>query len=129
MATSLTRFERTLLEAAIADGPEREVLKQQVAAATVVERDNTGHGLFVHLRIPDHVPRLSVAPPARQLSGGGAIQLTHPTLKLGAGTIVWVEDGKIDCIECFTYDETWPQDDALIHVRTAAVEGDSDAAG
>jgi hypothetical protein len=124
VTTSLREFERRLLEAAIEGDPESEVLTAQVSAAEVVERDYTGVGLYVHVTVPAHLPELQQERRDRQLAGATRLYLTHPLLEHGAGTIVWVEDGRVDCIECFAYDGTWPSDDAAFQILPEPPEGD-----
>jgi hypothetical protein len=116
VTTSLRDFERRLLEAAIEGDPEVAVLMAQIAAAQVTERACTGHGLYVHLIVPADQPRLRTERRDRQIEGAAHLYLAHPSLEHGAGTVVWVLDGRVDCIECFVYDGTWPADDTAFRI-------------
>lgn len=115
VATSLHDFERRLLEAAIQSDPEREILHAQVVAATVTAREPTGVGVFVRLDTAA-APRLAQERPDRQIAGAVRLLISHPRLTYGGGAIVWLEQGRIDCIECFAYGESWPDEDAGFEV-------------
>lgn len=116
MPTSLRDFETRLLQAAIAEDPERDVLAAQVAAARVDGRESTGHGLYVHLLVDERAMPLRTEPRDRQLEGARRLHLSHPALRDGAGAIVWVAKGRISMIECFVYDGSWPDDDAAFRI-------------
>lgn len=111
METALRDFERRLLDAAIEGDAEQEILRAQVAAALVSSREHTGVGLYVNLDV-QRAPKLRSPRVDRQLEGAKRILLSHPALDYGAGAIVWVDDGRIQSIECFAYHGSWPDDEA-----------------
>jgi hypothetical protein len=101
----ITKFERTILNALLTgELPELSVLRDQAQAATVEERKFTGVGFFTTLSIPPEVARLN-APGRRVISDVGA-ELAD--LKNGAGFLLFIQDGQLDFLEGFTYDEPWP---------------------
>ena len=120
MPTSLRDFERRLLEAAIEGDPEQDVLAVQVGGAMVASREHTGHGLYVNLVVDERAPKLTTERRDRQLQGADRLVLSHPALEHGAGTIVWVSECRIEMIECFVYDGTWPDDDTAFGISAAS---------
>jgi hypothetical protein len=102
---SFTRLEWAVLEKLTADGPPLlESLRQQLAAASVSGRKLTGVGCFTEIAVPADVPKASIAPHAR-LTGVGA---QMPSLRHGAGFVLFLKNGVCERLEGFTYDEPWP---------------------
>jgi hypothetical protein len=101
----LTTFERDVLEKALCgDHSELAALREQLVVAGVSERTMTGVGFFTTLIIPAGHP---LTP--RRLS----LDITDVTAEVdgvqnGAGFVLFVKDGLLDCLEGFTYDEPWP---------------------
>jgi len=59
---------------------------------------------FTHYKIMDKCLKL-LKNPNREL---GHTQAKLEGLKLGAGFVLFIRDGLIDTLECYTYDEPWP---------------------
>lgn len=102
----LTALERAVLEAFVTRVPAEEgILREQVAACRVTSRELTGVGFFTSLAVPEGSrPLTSIA--GRALSG---VSAEIQGLQHGAGFVLWFEDGRLDQIEGFTYDEPWPE--------------------
>lgn len=116
MTASLRDFERRLLDEAIQNDPDHEILLAQVLAATVTSRESTGVGLYVALDAVGS-PRLACDRSEGQLAGAQRLVISHPRLRHGGGAIVWLEAGRIHLIECFAYSEPWPDDEAGFDIR------------
>lgn len=106
----LNEMESRALEMLLAgDNQELAILRAQLAAATVASREFTGVGFFTHLSVPSELPRakrrgrLVLSDLYAEVSG-----LEHE-----AGFVLFVEDGAIDCLECFIVDDGWPADATL----------------
>ncbi len=123
-----TRFETAVLNALLAEEQplvplEREfegtaignvhetirgalaVLRKQLEVVRIVDREFTGVGSFTSLEIPTS----AIALPAARLVFGN-VHIRTPTLHNGAGSIVFVTDGRLSTLETFTYgpdDEMW----------------------
>ena len=96
-----TKLETALIEGALALlGDRAGSVRAQLAACTVVDCDNNGHGFYTTIAIDR-----SVVPPAPWGSGpieGGSGYL------IGVGesnylfqSLLWFEDGYLDCLEAY----------------------------
>src|SRR5262245_18245908 len=100
----LTTFERSVLEKLLeGEHPVLDALRAQLPAAVVERREWTGVGFFTSLHVPDNAPR---PPSAGNLHVGG-VHGEIPGLAHGAGFVVFVNDGRMTCLEGFSYDEPW----------------------
>ena len=103
----ITGFERTILNALLAGAiPELVLLRAQAEVAAVESREMTGVGFFTHLSVSPEVPRLE---------SKGRIVLSDISaeivgVKHGAGFLLFIQDGQLDNLEGFTYDDPWPDD-------------------
>ena len=84
--------------------PALEVLREQLATATVSRREYTGVGFFTSFVIPESVARLPSV--GRMVIGDVYADVTE--LQHGAGFLVFVESGALDVLECFISEDTWP---------------------
>ncbi len=79
---------------------QRQILKTQLTTATVVERDNTGHGFYTMFEMDRNaVPRLEsvsmIDAPSMSMEGMGDGNIV--------GFILWAEDGYPTTLEGFQY--------------------------
>jgi hypothetical protein len=79
--------------------PVLAVLRAQLEVATVSNRQITGVGFFTHFVVPPTVPRLTV--PGRVHFGD--VQAEVPGLAGGAGFVLFLKEGSLECLECYTY--------------------------
>lgn len=112
----LNAFEHHAIEAIAGHDPERDSLLAQLVLAELISRDYTGVGLYVHISVPATAPRLDLARWKIEHMPAGYAE--HPLLDAGAGLIVWLENGLISCLECYTYEGDWPSDESLFRVTT-----------
>jgi hypothetical protein len=105
MSEQLTNLERAVLEMMLTgENAELKILREQFSKATVSKRELTGQGFFTSLEIPAAVPRLQKK---------GRVTITDVSaelqeLKHGAGFVLFVDDGAMNCLEGFCYDQVWP---------------------
>ena len=93
------------------------MLVAQLAVAECVSREYTGVGVYVRLRVDPSAPKLnSVGWTVEHMPMGNA---EHPALAAGVGLILWIQDGYISCLECYTYDGNWPDDESLLQFATS----------
>ena len=80
------------------------MLEKQYKSAKVVSREFSGFGFFTNFEIIDKSLKLT---DSQNLELGNT-QLKLEGLKFGAGFVLFVRDGLIKTLECYTYDEPWP---------------------
>jgi hypothetical protein len=101
---SLDEFERRVMDALLAgDDPILESLRQQYAAATVRDRENTANGFVTRFEIPQSVP-----PIERKLLHLDDLQLQLAGAATPADTSVHVHNGRLRSLECHVYDGEFP---------------------
>ena len=99
----LTPLEQALVDATAARAlgqPAQDGSSLRTDGLRVTTRDNTGFGRFTHLEDP-HPPTL----PAGYHSAGLIIAMDG--VPHGMGWVIWVENGRLDHIEIFTYGSAW----------------------
>ena len=83
--------------------PVLATLRDQFAVAIVKEPDFTGVGFFIHFVVPTTAVRLE-----RDRLVLGDVHADLQGLQHGAGFLLFIEEGAISILECFTYEEPWP---------------------
>ncbi len=112
----LSKFEQEAIAAISLADPQREVVLAQLAMTTCASRDYTGVGLYTKLQVDRTAPKLDEARwKIEDMPKGHA---EHPELSAGAGLILWVDHGYISCLESYTYEGSWPQDESLFRLTT-----------
>ncbi len=107
----MTPLESAILHAFLSgDMPALAALRNQAAAASVRLREFTGVGFFTHFEVPADVPRLPFRGRFVLSDVGADVEGTE----YGAGFVLFVEDGVLDCLEGFTYTGEWPADAQLV---------------
>lgn len=115
----LSAFEYQAVDTLVRSDPEREVLLAQLAVAKVSSRDYTGVGVYVDISIPSTAPKVDLARwKIEDMLIGHA---DHPTLTAGAGLILWLQNGLITCLEAYTYEGDWPDDETLFRVVSSKI--------
>lgn len=98
-------LERQVMEFALrGEHPALEVMREQLAAATVSSREYTGVGFFTHFAIPESAHRL---PSAGRIVIGD-VYAEMPDLQCPVGFLVFLESGILDMLECFILEDAWP---------------------
>ena len=108
----MNETEAAILRALLAgDREELAILRDQAANAEVRAREHTGVGFYTYFSVPPGVPRLENTSRLLLSDVGADVE----DVRNGAGFILWVADGLIDCLEGFTYgDDAWPQHPRLV---------------
>jgi hypothetical protein len=100
-----TDFEQTVLQMMLSgEISELKILREQLSKAIVSKREFTGHGFFTDFSIPADAPRLQ----RKARITIADVSVEFPTLKHGAGFVLFIDEGEMSCLEGFCYDETWP---------------------
>ncbi len=108
---SMTPLGSAIVHAFLAgEMPELAVLGNHAAAASVRVREFTGVGLFTHFDVPSEVPRVPSEDRFALTDVGADIE----GAEFGAGFVLFVQEGVLDCLEGFTYTGEWPTDAQLL---------------
>jgi hypothetical protein len=100
----LTPLERDVIATLVRpEHPLMDALRAQLAACRIKSREFTGVGFFTHIVVPQ---RLAVAGIGRLTLSTVAADIEG--VEHGAGFVLFIEDGMLDVLEGFTYDEPWP---------------------
>lgn len=101
-----TAFEASVFEW-IASAMRDPATRSQLDAARVTEREHTGVGCFSELVLPNDVPRTQ-----RPYGDRGPINGPHfesPAVPHGGSTLLWFENGLVDCLEIYTFHADFPE--------------------
>ena len=109
-----SRLERAAIEAILSkpvDG--MEVVREQFAAATALERDYAGVGFYTKISVPSSIPLIPNSQELRValFHTGVARPKSDPK-----GLIIfhlWTNGGYLSCLEGVTVRDTWPDEDDI----------------
>lgn len=102
----LTPFEVAVMEKLLSgDHPSLIMLRAQVGVVNVSSREFTGVGMYVHFRLP---PGVESAPLEGQRILRGVVAELED-LRYGVDCLLYVQDGRLDCLEIVTFGEPWPR--------------------
>mgnify|MGYP001077083003 CR=1 FL=1 len=105
----LTAFECQVLEWLLAGrDPVLGSLRAQLAAATIVSHEQTGHGFYLQFAVPECVTRVHEQFGTKPDFCFGDIEASIHALEHGAGFVLWIREGALDLLEGYTYEEAWP---------------------
>jgi hypothetical protein len=101
---SQEEFEHKLMELLLqGDHPTLAVLRQQYSSAKVIRREFSGVGFFTTFEVSENSPKVT---PENITGGNVVIELEN--LPNGAGCVLFVRDGKLSFLECYTFTDPWP---------------------
>jgi len=119
--SDLNRLEKVVLDAMLAgDDDQSRALREQASHATVLHRELTGVGFYTDLSVPDSIPRIKNH---GSVWLGDEVVADIEGLELGAGFLLFVEDGRLCFLEGYTYGEPWPPDASVFTVRRVKPQG------
>jgi hypothetical protein len=106
IARHFTKLEKEVLDLFLTGAhPGLQVLRTQFSRSQVSRRELTGVGFYTYFDVPPDVPRLDNRG-SLWLSGVAA---DIDGLRNGAGFVLHVENGTLQFLEGFTYDDPWPE--------------------
>ena len=98
--TALNELERAVLEAIARQVPKiSDAIMSQIAQADVVDRENTGAGLYSVLDVSNRTAPADVSSPAGDI-GAQVVGLNY-----GMGFLLWMESGYMKTLEGYSYGE------------------------
>ena len=104
---SLNDFERAVLDMLLdGDHPVLVVLRAQAEKSRLSSREYTGVGFFCDFDVLPDVPALETE---RDFHIGDVIAVVDG-LKHGADFVLFVREGRLDCLEGVTFGEPWPNE-------------------
>lgn len=112
----LSDFEKKVTQALVKGDPDEAIILQQLAVASVINRDYAGVGVYTNMVVDKAAPLVRKRDWHFEKIPG--VYLNHPNLDDGAGALLWFESGTISCLECYTYVGEWPKDEELFVIET-----------
>jgi hypothetical protein len=104
MEVSQEDLEQKLMDQLLqGDHPTLEALRLQYLKAKVVNREFTGVGFFKTFEVSENIPHVT---PANITGGNVDIELEN--LPNGAGCVLFVKNGTLYLLECYTNTDPWP---------------------
>jgi hypothetical protein len=94
------------------DHPILATLREQLAVASIANREFTGVGFFTNFQVPNTARRLSNL----QRLVIGDLHSEVAGSEHGVGFLLFVDDGRLHFLEGFAYDAPWPGDLKLIRL-------------
>lgn len=111
----LTRLESDLMRLLLAgDHPVLAQLRHQLETARVVNRELSGVGFFTTFAVD--APPVANAPKKFWL---GDVHGAMAKVRHGAGFVLFVDEGRLNMLEGFTYDDPWPESCEDVELRYA----------
>ena len=110
----LSQYEFEAITQLARSDKRTEILLRQLEKALCVSRDYTGVGLYTKIYVDPTAPKLDEN--RWQIQDMPKGHAEHPNVPSGAGIILWIEHGYITCLESYTYDGNWPNDESLFRV-------------
>jgi hypothetical protein len=111
--SELTTLERTTLAAALSgSGAWRRNLRQQIDNLEVISRQDTGPGVYTNFKVKQGAPLVEI--PHSVYREPPEVRASHPAIPGGAIFLVWLKDGRIDCLEMASGLSPVPNEDAFV---------------
>jgi hypothetical protein len=110
--SEITELERRALIAALAGSALwQKQLREQIDDLEVVSRDDSGAGIFTNFRLKQSAPLVDI--PTERYRDPPEVHATHPAIRGGAVFLVWLKEGRIDCLEMATGETPIPDENAF----------------
>jgi len=111
----LNPLERAVLEKLFSgDHPSFPLFRAQLEQIRVIERTFGPDGFFSDLVVPDELPPATLRTDPLWF---GDVRADFDGLQHGAGFVVRIAEGRLEMLEGFTSDETWPPEGTPFRLR------------
>ena len=107
----LSPLETRVLKAISDARPGCSELKAQLESLTVFKREYTGCGVYTDFSLPAEAQPFDET--LWKFEDMPKVHGTHPSLEAGAGFILWFKNGLVTCLEGYTYEDNWPENENL----------------
>ena len=115
MSSNLSDFERAVLAKTFQGShPALGALREQLEQAEVLDREFTGVGFFTSFRVSGDAPR---AKTKKDRIGFGDVVAELEGLDHGAGFVLFIDDGYLEMLEGYCFEETWPSEIGRYELR------------
>lgn len=111
MRMGITPLENALMAVLLRQSPHAKRLEAQFKQAQVVSRDYSGAGFLTTFELPPSCPSLPGRDNETERLIFGDVAISSPDLEDGGGAMVYVEKGRLDCLEAYAHGDTWPERD------------------
>lgn len=109
MNVPLTPLESEAMEWLLrGEEPVLVALRQQLASAKILSRELTGYGFYLNFEHPPGAKGLLDAFHTKPNFYLGDVEALVDSREGAIGFLLWVEDGRLDCLEAHTFGEEWP---------------------
>lgn len=106
MTKKLTDMEIDVINQILeGDSVDLRYLRKQIEIATVKGRSFTGCGFYTYFTVPESAPPIPHKPDFHV----GNIIISMNELCHGAGFVLYVKGGVLDCLEAYSFNEPWPE--------------------
>ena len=107
---SMNTFEQAVMNKLLwGDDLVLSELREQLAKATIKEREMTGTGFYLTFSLPEDSRKLTdQIPNVKSDFCFGDVNAEIENLENGASFLVWVKGGKLNMLEGYSYHGTWP---------------------
>lgn len=119
--SELTKLENEVLKMLL-DGEDRILitLKEQLKNIKVKQRELSSAGFYTTFDMPEY---------AQAVEGNKTFRIgdvigEFSTLENGAGFLLYIKDGKLDLLEGYSYEESWP--DQIVNFKLSYLGGKRD---
>ena len=113
LPSELTQLERSVLTLVLdRPGEPFASVAAQLAHASVSQREHTGVGFFTTFSVPADAPVCHDLPDTEL----GGVSAEHRDVRYGVGFILFIRRGCVACLEAYTYDDPWPEDETKFRV-------------
>lgn len=107
----LTTLECDVLKWLLAgDDPVLVVLSEQLTLSSIVSREITGCGFYLHFAVPNEVTELHKQLNVKPNFSFGDVEVIVSQTHQRLGFLLWIRDGKLAFLEGYTYGDQWPTD-------------------
>lgn len=109
-------FEKEVLEwLSAGDNPVLAAIREQLAGAEISSRKYTKKGFFLHFSPSSSQNKLHELFPIEKDFAFGSVGIQFDGVDDEGTAILFIRNGKIDCLECVMFTGEWPNKDTGYH--------------
>ena len=113
----LTELERDLVVRLVAGDPDEAIFLQQLAVASVRERNREGMALYIWFDFPERAPTLSTR--AELSLRSNKFVLVHPDVEAACMAVLEISGGRLSYLDCYTMAcDDWPVNSSGLKILT-----------
>lgn len=109
-----------ILDLLLEDTPTGNAARKQMAFLSIENVEYTGVGAFISFK---HKPGSTVIPHTEDRMVWNGLVITSPEVPVGAEATLFVQQGRIDCLEICSFDAEYPEKELETYRLQQAWEG------